>query len=113
MGMHKNQVDIKFLEELSWQVGFDLPTTQSFEALRETLAKWISGLINQHFDELVRLLYRIDVNENKLKFLLQEKVGENAAFIIADLIIERQLQKAESRKQYQQPPSDESKEERW
>jgi hypothetical protein len=109
----QEQINTEFLEELSWQVGFNLPVTESFEVLRETLAQWINGLISQRFGELVQLLYRIDVNEKKLKFLLEEKVGEDAAYIIADLIIERQLQKAAARKQYQPPPDDESEEERW
>ena len=34
------------------------------------------------------------------KYLLQENVGEDAAFIIADLIIERQIEKIKSRQQF-------------
>jgi len=61
----------------------------------------------------VSILYRIDVNERKLKFLLQENVGEDAAVIIADLIIERQLQKIKSREAFRQNWSDEDGEEKW
>jgi hypothetical protein len=49
---------------------------------------------------LVSLLYRIDVPEKKLRYLLEQQQGENAPLLIADLIIERQLQKIESRKQF-------------
>jgi len=35
----------------------------------------------------------------KLKHLLKENPGEDAGFVIADLIIERQLQKIKSRKE--------------
>ncbi|MBC6492728.1 hypothetical protein BC349_16850 [Flavihumibacter stibioxidans] len=80
--------------------------------LREDLADWVNGLIVHDFQELVRILYRIDVNENKLKFLLKEKVGEDAAQIIADLIIERQLQKIKTRQLFKQPPP-EDEEEKW
>ena len=38
---------------------------------------------------MVQLLYRIDVSEGKLKKVLQENPNEDAAGLIADLIIER------------------------
>jgi hypothetical protein len=48
----------------------------------------------------VTLLYRIDVDENKLKKILKEQAGTDAAQIIAQLIIEREQQKAETRKKF-------------
>ena len=59
------------------------------------------------------ILYRIDVNERKLKYLLQENVGEDAAFIIADLIIERQIEKIKSRQQFSRRDDNISEEEKW
>ena len=38
---------------------------------------------------MVQLLYRIDVSEAKLKKVLHENPNEDAAHLIADLIIER------------------------
>lgn len=99
-------------KDLGDQLGVSLAEGQSFEWLRARLAGRINELINTDFEELVRILYRVDVNENKLKYLLREKVGEDAAYIIADLLIERQLQKKASREQFQQPPPDDE-EERW
>lgn len=84
----------------------------SWSDLRNSLALWVSGMINRSFEELIFTLYRIDINENKLKFLLSEKVGEDADYIIADLIIERQLQKLQTRKQFRQPPP-ENEEDGW
>ena len=75
-----------------------LPSTISLEELKEKLAGHINHLINHDFEKLVSLLYRVDVNENKLRNILDNKEGENAAGLIADLIIERQLQKIKSRK---------------
>lgn len=75
-----------------------LPDTISQVELKEKLANHINNLINNDFEKLVYYLYRIDVNENKMRNLLEQKEGENAAGLIADLIIERQLQKIESRK---------------
>lgn len=74
-----------------------LPETVSAEQLRQQLANHINDLINNDFEKLVYYLYRIDVNENKMRQLLQQQQGENAAGLIADLVIERQLQKIKSR----------------
>ena len=77
----------------------ELPASVSKEELREQLAAHINYLINHDFEKLVFYLYRIDVNESKMKQLLAQKEGENAARLIADLIIERQLQKIKSRQE--------------
>ena len=76
-----------------------LPPDISLKELKEKLAVHISHLINHDFEKLVSLLYRIDVNENKLRHLLEQKEGENTAGLIAGLIIERQLQKIKSRQE--------------
>jgi uncharacterized protein YwgA len=75
-----------------------LPDNIQLEELKQKLALHINHLINHNFEKLVSLLYRIDVNENKIRQLLKQKRGKNAAGLIADLIIERQLQKIESRR---------------
>lgn len=77
----------------------ELPASVSKEELREQLAAHINYLINHDFEKLVFYLYRIDVNESKMKQLLAQKEGENAAGLIADLVIERQLQKIKSRQE--------------
>ena len=97
-------MEVELLVELEQQLGISLVKEHSFEALRQKLASWVAELIDRDFNELVRILYRVDINENKLKFLLKEKVGEDAAYIIADLLIERQLQKIATRKQFKQAP---------
>jgi hypothetical protein len=68
------------------------------EEIREKLILLINELINTDFNALVQLLYRIDVNELKLKQLLEARPDTEAASIIADLIISRQLQKIATRK---------------
>lgn len=75
-----------------------LPDTVPMDELKEKLAQHINHLINTDFEKLVYYLYRIDVDENKMRTLLQKTAGENAAGLIAALIIDRQLQKIELRK---------------
>lgn len=77
----------------------DIPALRNKD-LFERLADYINKLIADHFDELITLLYRMDVNEKKLKELLQQHDGENTADIIASLIIERQEQKIKTREQF-------------
>lgn len=53
------------------------------------LITYINDCINHDFNKLVQLLYRIDVSENKLKTILHSNPTEDAAKLIAAVIIER------------------------
>ncbi len=101
------------IQIINSELAIQLPEQLSFEELRRLLQQEINQLIQGNFQKLVSVLYRVDVNERKLKYLLQENVGEDAAVIIADLIIERQLQKIKSRKEYTQRDDIISDEEKW
>ena len=70
-------------------------------------------MILSDFDKLVMLLYRLDINETKLRKILNENPSNDAGNIIADLIIERQLQKIKSRQQFSQRDNNISGEEKW
>jgi hypothetical protein len=61
-------------------------------------------LILSDFNALIGILYRIDVNEARLKELLKIKAGEDAGKIMARLIIERQWQKIQTRKSNKPEP---------
>ncbi|HKC34538.1 MAG TPA: hypothetical protein VKB95_00695 [Chitinophagaceae bacterium] len=87
------------VSNINQSLEISLPDSISLEELKQKLALHINQLINHDFEKLVSLLYRIDVNENKIRNVLDNKEGENAAGLIADLIIERQLQKIKSRKE--------------
>lgn len=76
----------------------------------EQLSIKINELINSDFEKLVQLLYRVDVDESKLKKMLQENAGTDAGKMIALLLIERQQQKLNSKKD---PPPVDPSEELW
>ncbi len=86
------------ISDINQSLEISLPDTISLDELKQKLSIHINDLINHDFEKLVFYLYRIDVNESKMKHLLDQREGENASELIADLIIERQLQKIESRK---------------
>lgn len=87
--------------------------TKNDEALRGKLIQLINALINESFSTLLQLLYSIDVNEKKIRLFLEQNPSEDSASIIADLIIERQLQKVASRDLFLKNDDLDCDEERW
>ena len=96
------QIYSELVPEINHSLEIQLPLTTTGDELREKLASHVNELINHDFEKLVFNLYRIDVNEARMRALLAQKDGENAAALIADLIIERQLLKIKSRQQFRQ-----------
>ena len=94
------QINAALIPILRQSMEIDLPENISFDLLKEQLSSHINFLIQSDFQKLVSILYRIDVSESKLKHLLKENHGFDAANIISDLIIERQLQKIRSRQEH-------------
>jgi len=76
------------------------------------LKEYISHLLNHDFEKLVNILYRIDVEEKKLKTVLQGHPHQDAAAIIVQLMIDRQQQKFVFKNQ-SQTESDIPEDEKW
>nr|WP_294905462.1 hypothetical protein [uncultured Lacibacter sp.] len=108
--MNNNDADI--IPLLNKELSLELPEKLAMNELEQKLTDHINHLINTDFEKLIYYLYRIDVNESGMKQLLQQQQGENAAQLIARLIIDRQLQKLQTRQQFRQSNT-ESDEERW
>jgi hypothetical protein len=90
-----------------------LPEKISLQELKEKLAAYTNNLVQDDFDKLVSLLYRLDINEAKLKSLLKDNPGEDAGNLIADMIIERQLLKVKSRQQHSKRDDNIAEDEKW
>ena len=95
----------------NWPVS--LESTTSIEQLRIAIAEQVNQMINEDFEKLVFLLYRIDVDEARMRALLAEHGQHDSGLLLADLIIERQLQKIKSRQDFNQRDSKISEEEKW
>ncbi len=93
-------VENELIQILNKQIDTDFAEEISMQALQEKLTLQINDLILNNFQRLVTILYKVDVDENKLKRILKENSGNDAAGIIAHLIIEREVQKMETRKQF-------------
>ena len=102
------------IEDINRAYGWELAPVGTEEALEAALAEKINALIEGNFDRLLQLLYRIDINEYRLRRLLVENEGEDAGMIIARLIVQRQWEKIESRRKYRQDTdAGADGEERW
>lgn len=78
---------------------------ERLRAIRELLIRRIDELIHHDIEKLKWILYRIDVSERKLGEALKNSDAD-AATIIADMIIQRQIEKAESRKKFGEQEND-------
>ena len=77
----------------------EIPVSEvsSQDEFLKLLTRVIQHLLDKDFERLMNGLYRIDVDENKVKLAMTtDQVAEN----IARLIIERELQKVETRRKY-------------
>lgn len=75
---------------------------KDLEALHYKLAHLILQLLYSDFNRLLHILYRIDVEERKVKEAMIAEEPEIIAERISRLIIKRELQKAEIRFRYSQ-----------
>lgn len=103
----------ELINALTKEWPIQLSQNSNGEALRQELATQINKLILEDFEKLVFLLYRIDVDEAKMRALLANKKDSDAGLLLADLIIERQLQKIKSRHDYSGRDQEISSEEKW
>lgn len=88
---------------------------QVFEpsGLPQRLTHYIQHLMDKNFDGLLNLLYRIDVDENKIKEALKQNKDNRSAFVLTYLIIERLEKIIKSREENSTNESEISDEERW
>ncbi len=70
------------------------------QSFRNKLIFAVKHLLESDLEKLVNILYRIDIEEDKVNRALASNGTEEAVSGIADLIIQRQIQKLEIRKKY-------------
>lgn len=109
--MIMNEKESILISELSHNLEIDLPEKRSMEELKLFLSGYISHLISNNPDKLVSILSRVDVSEKLLKANLQNQ-EENASNIMAEMIIERQMEKIKTRERYRSS-DDISDDEKW
>jgi len=68
--------------------------------IREQLAYVISRMMQENFERLCQAMYRLDVSEIKFNEVLTTSSVEQVPYAIADLVIEREIQKVRTRMLY-------------
>ncbi len=100
----------KAIREITIQLG--LPAGLQHAGM-EWLVEQVNHLIVSDFNRLVSILYRLDISEKKITALLDHNQNEDAAVLIAGLMVERQVEKIRSRQQYGRRDNDIAEEEKW
>ena len=73
--------------------------TESSVEFGQQLVSFISELLERHPEHFQRLMYRIDIPEQKLQEILHTDFSQLSIFI-AELIVKREIQKLIFRKQF-------------
>lgn len=75
---------------------------ERLEEFRKYLTEKMKNMLDNNYDLLINTLYRIDISEKKLSELFSSKNREAIPEKLADLIIERQIEKINFRKRYRE-----------
>uniref|UniRef100_A0A7V2ZLI2 Uncharacterized protein n=1 Tax=Ignavibacterium album TaxID=591197 RepID=A0A7V2ZLI2_9BACT len=75
---------------------------EKLEEFKKYLIQRLTDMLDNNFNLLVNTLYRIDISEQKLAELFGNKNSESIPEKLADMIIERQMQKIQFRKKYRE-----------
>ncbi len=75
---------------------------EHFDLLRERVVYVIGYLIDNDFEHLLNLLYIMDVDELKIRAVLNDPSILEPKYAIADIVIEREVQKVKTRIEYKQ-----------
>lgn len=101
----------EFYEQVAGLINKDLDTYSENMAImpqtglnqsliREKLAGVIQHLLDTNFEKLCQAMYRLDVSEAKFDKVLTEIPKDEVSSVIADLVIEREIQKVKTRMLY-------------
>jgi hypothetical protein len=75
---------------------------KTLEEFKKYLTNKLAELLDTKYDTLINILYRIDVGEDKLSELFSGKNREYIPAALADIIIDRSLQKVIFRQMYKE-----------
>ena len=95
---------------LKEELGLELPETISEEEIVQHLAKKIATLLQSKQGSFFQIMYRLDVSEKTLSAVIDEP---DAAYKIAWLVYNRQLEKYRSRQQHRSAKKDPDKDLEW
>jgi hypothetical protein len=100
--------DLELLKETTERLGKGFLSNtrktkaENFDELHQILAGRILEMLRANLQDLLNLLYRIDIDETRVRQSFRNMSEEDIAADLATLVIQRELQKIEIRKKYSQ-----------
>ncbi len=91
----------------------ELRTSLTEDELISAFAVHLNEMIVNDFSQLISILYRIDVSEQKIRQTLKENPQADGGKVIAHLIVERQKQKIKTRELFRPRANDIDESEKW
>jgi len=79
---------------------FDIQNELTENQLHQAMVDAFAYLVDHDFPKLIQILYKADVDQYKLKVLLENTEGLSSAEVIANAYISRQKAKVETWKKY-------------
>jgi hypothetical protein len=89
---------IKDFDLFGFVINFSGKEDSAYQELNEQLIPVFNNLLKSNRQKLMRMLYVIDIPEEKLSSAIKKYPKENLATIISHLVIERELQKVITRR---------------
>ncbi len=86
----------------SWQI--EASTGLTSHALLDALTDRVAMLLKHNLDRLAAAMYTLDVDETRFNAALTLPDNSETARAVAELILEREIQKMASRRAYRKPP---------
>jgi hypothetical protein len=85
--------------------GWDLPAApggvpESRAAILEALAQRVRHLLDHDFNRLLSAMYLLDVSEERFRNALAHGDRDTASATLAEIILEREIEKMESRERF-------------
>lgn len=77
-----------------------LPVVDAYDALRALLVERITEMLAREPEQLMHVLYRLDVAEAPVQQVLATAWPGDVPGLLAELVIERELRKAVTRREY-------------
>ena len=87
------------IEKWLQKINNELPLFEKHD-LKEHLITYINYLLLHDFNKLIQILYKVDIQEQKLKKLLNDHPQTDAALLITDLLVARHEEKIRTKEQF-------------
>ena len=84
------------------EVPFSENAVETYDSLKEYLTQKVAEMMDNDFERFLNNLYRIDINERKIKEVLIDKNILSIPEKIAELIIERQIERIKYQRMYKE-----------